>query len=1056
LGASSVIGLALVTIILLDTVAYSGLNSDTDTQLQQLATELDTRAESEVRHAYDQLRCIEMNFDRLSSPGPRVDTVLTESLEGCTNADNVDDGLVGVERLDSGPRLPWEYPFFESAFFVDENGQQQWKFETSGTASNKVNVAERDYFKTIAGGRGWSATTFCNGGDRCTFEPVLSWTVGEPRAVLAKTARVGAQSPGRSQPPVAAISILMRSLINPVLPPGFAFAVVDPTGKVLFHSDRQRILNENFFVETDNNRRLRAKVYAHSAEPLNISYWGSEYRAFLKPMKLPDLYVITLSQKERAWAINREWLVVALIFVAAYLVFWLTAALLTVRKNASWVWPDPAREPEYIGVSMVCVVLILIAAVGAYRFDYMKLLGLGVVIPLAGWIAGHLILQHRPVKGRSNRREPLRAYAIAAVLLLVVTGVVPGTLFFVASYQLHARSYIKSSQLIVARRLSNRFNRMTEEYLGASAKAKSRRLVATRVGLVNDRDVYVHFFYDTSVTAVAEAPAAPLIDGDGGDMVLSFLEDYLPYYSESSVEWRELLHQRSSDASWSSRPANPPSNGRIIFSAGQLSLPVELTSWVPDMMFSARPADPPRGSDGTPGLGPKLVATAGSDAEDPAPSEVRHSVLLVVSALAILALTCGVAQVFMRRVFLVGVTEPLWACGDVAINSGENVLEIWDRTPKPTYPNDMRSLKLGPIVRDKDLARAWRQALLDHDKRGAGGTVLIEDFDDDLGDARLVYNKLLLLEELATDQSRTVIMVSGVSMRTLTDSVRHSARVIRGGSEKPTNVHSAASSDPSDSALDRWRRVVKSFVIIERWEEPEPAPLLPKANETSTAGVVLASLPALTSGAAAWSRWLSGLRRDPVFALLDSEGGKRAHPYVRRVCDDLRASNAVQHGRLTRQQAFDEIAERTKQFYRAQWESCSEDEKVVLGHIAQHGLANASVRGIVRRLLGRGLLRKDPALRPMNETFRRFILTRECTDQVAALEMADGPSTWDRLRIPLAAAVVAAGVFLFATQKELYNAILGMTTAAAVSVPTLIRAVGMLAGRPATDAGERA
>lgn len=92
----------------------------------------------------------------------------------------------------------------------------------------------------------------------------------------------------------------------------------------------------------------------------------------------------------------------------------------------------------------------------------------------------------------------------------------------------------------------------------------------------------------------------------------------------------------------------------------------------------------------------------------------------------------------------------------------------------------------------------------------------------------------------------------------------------------------------------------------------------------------------------------------------------------------------------------------------------------------------------------------------MNDTFRRFILTRECTDQVAALERADGPSTWDRLRVPLAAAVVAAGVFLFATQKELYNAIVGMTTAAAVSVPTLIRAVGMLAGRPATDVGERA
>ena len=42
-------------------------------------------------------------------------------------------------------------------------------------------------------------------------------------------------------------------------------------------------------------------------------------------------------------------------------------------------------------------------------------------------------------------------------------------------------------------------------------------------------------------------------------------------------------------------------------------------------------------------------------------------------------------------------------------------------------------------------------------------------------------------------------------------------------------------------------------------------------------------------------------------------------------------------------------------------------------------------------------------------------------------------------------------MFLFSTQKELYNAILGVTTAAAVSVPTLIRTVSMLAGRRSSE-----
>jgi energy-converting hydrogenase Eha subunit E len=91
----------------------------------------------------------------------------------------------------------------------------------------------------------------------------------------------------------------------------------------------------------------------------------------------------------------------------------------------------------------------------------------------------------------------------------------------------------------------------------------------------------------------------------------------------------------------------------------------------------------------------------------------------------------------------------------------------------------------------------------------------------------------------------------------------------------------------------------------------------------------------------------------------------------------------------------------------------------------------------------------------MNETFRRFVLSNRCRLDVARLEASADPSAWDRLRVPLAVGVVAVGVFLFATQKELYNAILGVTTAAAVSVPALIRAVGMIASRRTTE-GDRA
>src|SRR4029453_1354942 len=164
----------------------------------------------------------------------------------------------------------------------------------------------------------------------CALESVWSMTTGEPLAVLAKESsllRKNGKGPGVA---VAAISIPMRSLIGPVLPPGFAFAVIDQTGKVLFHSDRQRNGNEHFFVGTDNNRRLRAQGAAHSAPVLNINYWGGAHRAYVKPMQLPGMYVVAMAPKERAWAINREWLVVTLTLLAAYLLLWLVLALFTL------------------------------------------------------------------------------------------------------------------------------------------------------------------------------------------------------------------------------------------------------------------------------------------------------------------------------------------------------------------------------------------------------------------------------------------------------------------------------------------------------------------------------------------------------------------------------------------------------------------------------------------------------------------------------------------------------------------------------------------------------
>ena len=414
LGAASVAGLAIITILLLDSTAYLRLNRDMDAQLKDLADDLDAHATAEIRDAYAQLVCLERKTksrEVTEFDDGKLSSVLQDERLICDPwsppASAVFRQAGADTRLSSDPELRWPYPFMDTVAFSDRVGMQQVKLGASRSVSNRIPVGEREYFSSVVNGRGWRKADFCKD-EKCALESIWSWTTGEARAVVAKESSLqwGA---GKNLKflPVAAISIPMRSLIGPVLPPGFTFAVIDHSGKVLFHSDSQRNGNEDLFVETDNNRRLRAQIAAHSAEPLNIRYWGSEYRAYLKPMSLPDMYVVAMAQKERTWAINREWLVVTLIFVTIYLVLWLIVALATLGRNASWVWPDAARQNGYVSVSGFCAVLLIVALMTAW---YLR----SQLSPRHGHLAASQWLDWRLLVPPASAEEGQRRQARAA------------------------------------------------------------------------------------------------------------------------------------------------------------------------------------------------------------------------------------------------------------------------------------------------------------------------------------------------------------------------------------------------------------------------------------------------------------------------------------------------------------------------------------------------------------------------------------------------------------------------------------------------------------------
>jgi hypothetical protein len=601
LGTCAVLGLALATTIALTTIAYLRLNADVDDQLQVLASRLDQNLTLELAHAHAQLTCMErLLLD--DEPG------LIPNAAGPLPCE-----AAGV------PNPP--YPFFDTFALIDRNGQQVVKASPGNRVSGALSVADRQYFEVVRKGQAWRGVSVCPEG--CFLESVRSWTTGEQRAVLSAPT-------GDLDRPVAALSIPLRSMIDAVLPVGFQYAVIDQDHKVVFHSDPERNGYEDFVTEADHNRRLRAVVAARSAGALNINYWGQAHRAYVQPSVVPHWSIVTLHDKQSTRGLNVEATALTALFLVIFMSLWLVAVFAALRAGATWLWPDPYRRTPYrllIGVNVACLVVF---GVLVQRGDTAALLWAGFIIPLTAWLIARLVLAWRPLARVDCPRPrcPVTEYTLMGTLLLVLSGVLPAAAFVARAHDLNLESYVKHRQLELARSIGGR-----PRGLLCEQKDHLRANWATRI------DEYFDFFYRTRIACTAAGSRRREPSGHTrGDVLVAFLEDYMPYYGEFSVGMRELLHARAGDGSWASRRTE---DGDL-----ELAMPaLTARSAVP----SFRGAVIPRVSDTSehPDLPHHEIAVQFVPA------------FLALGALGLGFLVRGIVAFALRHVFLAHVVQPL-------------------------------------------------------------------------------------------------------------------------------------------------------------------------------------------------------------------------------------------------------------------------------------------------------------------------------------------------------------------------------------------------------------
>ncbi|UCH49570.1 MAG: hypothetical protein JSU95_07285 [Betaproteobacteria bacterium] len=149
-------------------------------------------------------------------------------------------------------------------------------------------------------------------------------------------------------------------------------------------------------------------------------------------------------------------------------------------------------------------------------------------------------------------------------------------------------------------------------------------------------------------------------------------------------------------------------------------------------------------------------------------------------------------------------------------------------------------------------------------------------------------------------------------------------------------------------------------------------------------------------------------------------------------------ADAVQK-KTPKREILTQICEVAHEWYDGLWQQCSEDERQVLVQLVQEAVVNPKQAQNVRHLIRRGLIRRDPALRAMSDSFAMWISNGITKDYVAAWEEGAAGMRWSQLRWVVVGVIVLIFGFLWFTQRHVIETGIAFLSVVGVAIPTLLR-----------------
>jgi hypothetical protein len=1005
LVVSAVMITALFTLFCVFSVTYLRAERTLDGKLGTFANSLQNNFERELSDALqeiDDLNCHPKLFETPYFPRParcqKIETRRTENPE--------EDAYPASRRLILRDDQPKHYPYFISAFWADRFGHQRVKWSVRSSLTNNIRIDDREYFSKLRQGAPYTFKEH-----QFFLLPIVSKTTGQSEVIISKAIfppeeeQQNLKKAGSKLLWMSALDTRLLSLMQPVVPAGFGFAVIDDDGKVLFHSDEKRHLGENFFEESDNNQELRAAVLGRSEQPLNVSYLGKGHSMYVRPMGHFGWTAIAFRNKDYLRTTFSEILTLCLALFFAHLLFMLTVMLAIYlinrisQNSATWFWPAPDKTKVYISLMVINLGLTALSASAVWWLTGLWKIAVPVASALFAMLYFVWVLQRNngaPLSAKLIDRLQQRSflnhravYTVNATLLFALISIIPAYACYRLAYAEEMKLFIKEGQLDLARNMARREERLRTQYIGtgvnASAKQPMEEFLARRL---NDTtyDVYSSHFFDTKLKEASVQHGGE--DRSLDVRLIRFFKKFVPLFNQSSIQRHALMWPAADDSwKWEERTSED-----LILHAGaslttQKSTPRDIVSTQPHID----------------GLGWWLI----------------WPILLFIVALLV--------SYMCRQIFLFNRDET--ASDELNGFSADLVCQNLFLVLNPPFVGRrelLRRLGLDKAAFERiDVQQSAEvEKWFKHRNPPAlpGATqpstpalpIILDNFDYGCENPTYNQQRLKLLEKLF-ELKRVAIAVSNLEPD----------RFMNGKSDGNTE------NGTSPVMTERWTGAVSRFLRVSLEDFGEPVAF--KTTVTNRKKQVLSD-DKLTPEAKQ--------QVEAVFERIERECSPRAclQSIGEGIANQRNISTQTPEG-VTRQ-----VFVQAMPYYKSIWRVCSDDEKLTLSHLAHDGLLSSNDPDL-ERLMKKGLIVREPAVRLMNESFKCFVLGVEDGEAMAECEAkAKKSSNWEVLKVPLSIGVASVIVFLLLTQREIYNSALPIITAITAGVPTFFKLISVFSG----------